>query len=76
MAQTPDNAPLFDWLDKAIGKLPSSGQIILNFDGNTVKWETKEIHLGHDRNGDCERTEVRRSGRLIVHRRKIAPVIE
>ena len=38
MAQTPDNAPLFDWLDNAIGKLPSSGQIILNFDGNTVKW--------------------------------------
>lgn len=70
MAQTPDHATLHEWLDAAIRDLPETGQIILNFDGNTVKWETKANFIGHDRNGDVERTEVRRFGRVAIRRHK------
>lgn len=65
-----DRAILYAWLDGVIDKLPPTGQIILNFDGNTVKWELKVIQISHDRNGDIERTEVRRSGQLPVDRVK------
>lgn len=65
-----NKAILFAWLDGVIDELPNTGQIVLNFDGNTVKWELKVAQIGHDRNGDIERTEIRRSGRLPVDRFK------
>lgn len=64
----PEKQALFDWLDQTIDALPDTGQIVLNFDGNTVKWEVKAAHNSRDRNGDWERTEVRRFGRLAIIR--------
>lgn len=66
----PDKQALFEWLDHTIDDLPATGQIILNFDGNTVKWEVKANYQGHDRNGDIERTEVRRFGELRIKGRE------
>lgn len=71
MAATPDKASLYEWLDQAIDALPSTGQIVLNFDGNVVKWEVKAAHNSHDRNGDCERVEVRRFGQFAIKRRRM-----
>lgn len=65
-----DKAILFTWLDGVIDELPSTGQIVLNFDSNTVKWELKVTQVSRDRNGDLERTEIRRSGHLPVNRLK------
>lgn len=65
-----NKAILFAWLDGVIDELPSTGQIVLNFDSNTVKWELKVTQVSYDRNGDTEHTEVRRSGRLPVNRFK------
>lgn len=63
-----NKAILFAWLDGVIDELPSTGQIVLNFDRNTVKWELKVTQVSRDRNGDIERTEIRRSGHLPVNR--------
>ena len=57
---------LYEWLESTIDALPATGQVVLNFDGNTVKWEIKANYETHDRNGDLERTEVRRFGRLLI----------
>lgn len=62
----PDKTPLFEWLNGAIDAIPVTGQITLNFDGDAIKWEVKEIHDGRDRNGEYQRTEVRRFGRLMI----------
>lgn len=67
---TPDIASLHEWLDQAIDALPSTGQIVLNFDGNTVKWEIKAVHNSRDRNGDCERVETKRFGLMAIRRRQ------
>lgn len=67
-----NKAILFAWLDGVIDELPNTGQIILNFDGNTVKWELKITQLSQDNNGVVERREVRRSGRLPLDRFKRA----
>lgn len=69
MTQTPDKASLYEWLDSTIDELPFTGQIVLNLDGNTIKWEVKSAHESSDRNGDHERVEVRRFGRLSISRR-------
>jgi hypothetical protein len=76
MAQlSPERTALYAWLDSTIDALPNTGQVVLNFDGTTVRWEIKAAYSSHDRNGDLERTEVRRFGRLAISRRepKIAP---
>lgn len=76
MPQTSDTTGLLVWLDQAIDELPSTGQIVLNFDGNVVKWEVRANHHGHDRNGDHERIEVRRFGRLVISRRAAKRISE
>lgn len=68
MPQTSDTTGLLVWLDKVVEELTPTGQIVLNIDGNIVKWEVRENHSGHDRNGDHERVEVRRFGRLVISR--------
>lgn len=69
MAQTPpDKATLFEWLDSTIDSLPNKGQITLNFDGNTVAWEVKSSYVTTGRNGEHERTEMRRFGWLQIRR--------
>lgn len=75
MGETPaTKAALFQWLDAIIDDLPSTGQIVLNLDGATVKWETKANYTARDRNGDMERTEVRRFGRLSIGRKQAQTV--
>lgn len=76
MAATPDKTSLHEWLDQAIDELTPIGQIVLNFDGNTVKWEVRANHHGQDRNGDDERTEVRRFGRLVIRRGQVSALIK
>lgn len=66
MANATDRRELFDWLDSTIDGLPTKGQIILNFDGNIVEWETKVANDITDARGHRERTEVRKSGRLRI----------
>lgn len=67
----PDKTTLFEWLDGTIDSLPNKGQITLNFDGNTIAWEVKAAFDTTDRNGDHERTEVRRFGRLQIRKREV-----